>query len=254
MRISIGCISLKAEQRERLSPIAPILYALSAQKILQRTNAEKKMPLWRSQGFKGNKEALCYTWLGYNVPEEEEYSPKCILHFKSKPLVRSWKHLKHRADLALFFWTNWHNGISCNSNISHLQSIKNYSYYLRITLLHVVYKPSTAKTKQIMSLDDLNSHSFAPNLKNKQQPSVYFPEKRISQSNTTCSAHCSTTQLSKWHGGYNESLKCHYYEIPFTALLIFKIHLKIRLGIVWRNLTHALSTEHELYLKQVLKG
>lgn len=104
------------------------------------------------------------------------------------------------------------------------------------------------------SLDDLNSHSFAPNLKNKQQPSVYFPEKRISQSNTTCSAHCSTTQLSKCHGGYNESLKCHYYEIPFTALLIFKIHLKIRLGIVWRNLTHALSTEHELYLKQVLKG
>lgn len=242
------------QNREKDSPIAPILYALSAQKILQRTNAEKKMPIWRSQGFKGNKEALCYTWLGYNVPEEEQYSPKCILHFKSKPLVRSCKHLKHRADLVLFSWTNWHNGISCNSKFSHLQSINDYSYPLCITLLHVVYKPATAKTKQIMSLDVLNSHSFAPELKNTQQPSVYFPEKKISQHNTTCSAQCSTTRLSKCHGGYNESLKCHYYEISFTALLIFKIHLKIRLGIVWRNLTHALSTEHELYVKQVLKG
>lgn len=44
------------------------------------------MPIWRSKGFKGNKEALFYTILGYNVPEEEQYSPKRILHFKSKPV------------------------------------------------------------------------------------------------------------------------------------------------------------------------
>lgn len=73
------------------------------------------------------------------------------------------------------------------------------------------------------------------------------------QHNTTCRAHCSTTRLSECHGGYNESLKWHYYEIHFTALLVLRIHLKVRHGIVRRKLTQALSTEYELYLKLVLR-
>ncbi len=82
---------------------------LSAQKIWQRTNAEEKMPIWRSQGFKGNKEAMCYTWLGYNVPGEEHYPPNCILHFK-KVILGSGveKHLKHGAALMVFYCSNWH--------------------------------------------------------------------------------------------------------------------------------------------------
>lgn len=75
----------------------------------------------------------------------------------------------------------------------------------------------------------------------------------ISQCSMTCCAQCSTTRLSECHGVYNESLKWHYYEIPFTGLLIQ--YLKVRLWIVHRKkkLEQALSTEYELYLKQILR-